>query len=266
MRNFAIIDSLPILIVFLLTVALIVLSVEVGYRIGMARARRSEREREAPIDSMVGSTLGLLAFMLAFTFGMATSRYDARKQFVVDEANAIRTVDLRAQLLPESHRTAIRALLREYVDVRLEGVLHRDKLALAIKRSEELHGILWSRLASIGAEVAPPDRNALATALVELINLHTKRLNAVTQNRIHRTIWLALYALAILAMGMLGYRAGVSGRRSAIAIVVVAFAFSAVLALIIDLDRPQQGLVEVSQQTMVDLQGKLRLSNPSETQ
>jgi len=67
MRNFAIIDSLPILVVFLLTVALIVLSVEVGYRIGMARARRSEREREAPIDSMVGSTLGLLAFMLAFT-------------------------------------------------------------------------------------------------------------------------------------------------------------------------------------------------------
>jgi len=59
MRNFAIIDSLPILVVFLLTVALIVLSVEVGYRIGMARARKSEREREAPIDSMVGSTLGL---------------------------------------------------------------------------------------------------------------------------------------------------------------------------------------------------------------
>ena len=266
MRNFAIIDSLPILIVFLLTVALIVLSVEVGYRIGMARARRSEREREAPIDSMVGSTLGLLAFMLAFTFGMATSRYDARKQFVVDEANAIRTADLRAQLLPESHRNAIRALLREYVDVRLEGVLQPGKLAFAIKRSEELHEILWSRVAAIGTEVTPPDRAAFAASLVDLMNLHTKRLNAVTQNRIHRTIWLALYALAVLAMGMVGYRAGISGRRSTIAIVAVAFAFSAVLALIIDLDRPQQGLVEVSQQTMIDLQTKMRLFHPSETQ
>ena len=111
MRSLAIIDSLPIWVVFLLTVALIVLSVEIGYRIGIERARKSEREREAPIDSMVGSTLGLLAFMLAFTFGMATSRYDARKQFVVDEVNTIRTADLRAQLLPESHRTPIRALL-----------------------------------------------------------------------------------------------------------------------------------------------------------
>ena len=83
MPNPAILDSLPIWIVFVLNVALIVLSVEVGYHIAAARVRKSEREREAPIDSMVGSTLGLLAFMLAFTFGMATSRYDARKQFVV---------------------------------------------------------------------------------------------------------------------------------------------------------------------------------------
>ena len=166
MRNLAILDSFPIWVVFSLTVALIVLSVEVGYRVAMARARKSEREREAPIDSMVGSTLGLLAFMLAFTFGMATSRYDARKQFVVDEANTIRTVDLRAQLLPEFHRTPIRALLREYVDVRLEGVLQPDKLAFAIKRSEELHRSLWSRVAAMGTEVVPVDRNALAAALV----------------------------------------------------------------------------------------------------
>ena len=258
--NARLLDSLPIWLVFLLTVMLIVLSVEIGYRVAVHRARKSEKEREAPIDSMVGPTLGLLAFMLAFTFGMASSRYDARKQFVVDEANAIRTADLRAQLIAEPEQSAIRALLREYVDVRLEAVLRPRDLAQAIQRSEQLHGMLWSHLASRGTEIAPADRAALATAFLDIINIHTKRLNAVTQNRISGAVWVALYSLAVLAMGMLGYRAGLSGRRSGIAIVVLALAFSAVLELITDLDRPQQGLVEVSQQTMKDLQGKLRSS------
>jgi len=65
--NARLLDSLPIWLVFLLTVMLIVLSVEIGYRVAVNRARKSEKEREAPIDSMVGPTLGLLAFMLAFT-------------------------------------------------------------------------------------------------------------------------------------------------------------------------------------------------------
>src|SRR5688572_32319884 len=128
MINAGMLDSLPIWFVFLLTAAMIVLSVEAGYRIGGFRARKSAQEREAPIDSMVGSTLGLLAFMLAFTFGMATSRYDARKQFVVDESAAIRTADLRAQLLAEPQRNGIRTLLREYVDVRLNGVLNPSEM------------------------------------------------------------------------------------------------------------------------------------------
>jgi hypothetical protein len=262
MINAPILDSIPIWLVLLLTAATIIASVEIGYRVGVFRARKSEREREAPIDSMVGSTLGLLAFMLAFTFGMATARYDARKQLVVDEATAIRTVDLRAQLLPEPQRSGIRDPLREYVDVRLQGALDPDKLAEAIKRSEEIHNILWSQLKSFGSEVLPPDRAALTGALAEVINLHTKRLNAVTQNRIHSAIWVALYSLAALAMGMVGYRTGMAGKRSTIAIVVVAFAFSAVISLINDLDRPQQGLLRVSQQTMIDLQTKLRIAPP----
>ena len=251
-------DFLPIWLLYLFIVALIVGSIEIGYRVALYRSRKSEKEREAPIDSMVGPTLGLLAFMLAFTFGMATSRYDARKQFVVDEANAIRTADLRAQLLAEPQRNGIRTLLREYVDVRLNGVLNPSEMPQAIQRSEQIHEMLWSHLKSLGSEVAPADRAALAAALVDVINLHTKRLNAGLRNRISGAIWMGLYSLAVLAMGMLGYRAGLSGRRSGVAILILALAFSAVLLLITDLDRPQQGLVEVSQQTMIDLQDKLR--------
>jgi len=258
MSNAAMFDSVPIGLVFLLTLTLIVMSVEIGYRVGIIRARKYEREREAPIDAMVGSTLGLLAFMLAFTFGMATSRYDARKQLVVDEANAIRTADLRAQLLPEPARSSIRAVLREYVEVRLDAVSHPNQFAKDLKRSEELHATLWSHIAPLG-DVPPPERVALASAFVEMINIHTKRVNAVTNNRIYGAIWVALYSVAVLAMGILGYRGGLAGKRSPIAILALAMSFSAVLMLINDLDRPQQGLVEVSQQTLTDLQTKFRL-------
>ena len=251
-------DSIPIGLVLLLVAGIILLSIESGYRIASYRIRKSEKEREVPIDSMLGPTLGLLAFMLAFTFGMATSRYDARRQLVVDEANAIRTAGLRAQLLPEPQRSAIRKLLLEYVDTRLQGVLHPSDLAQAIHRSEQLHETLWSRLASLGPEVAPPDRTAFAGALVDVINLHVKRLNAITNNRIPRAVWVGLYTLAVLSMGMLGYRAGMSGRKSSVAILALALAFSAVLVLITDLDRPLQGLVKVSQGTMMDLQSKLQ--------
>jgi hypothetical protein len=76
---------------------------------------------ETPVGEMVASTLGLLAFILAFTFGLAASRFDAKRQLLVDEANAVGTTYLRAEMLPE-RRDEIRALLRDYVEVRIEAV------------------------------------------------------------------------------------------------------------------------------------------------
>jgi uncharacterized membrane protein len=106
-------QSIPLWLIFVATVGFILLAVETGFRAGVFHARKSEDARQASIDPLMGSTLGLLAFLLAFTFGMATSRYEARRQLVVDDAVAIRTVSLRAQQLPEPHRSDVRALLRE---------------------------------------------------------------------------------------------------------------------------------------------------------
>jgi hypothetical protein len=251
-------DLLPLWLLLVFTVALLVLAVEVGYRAGIVHARRSEREREASIDALVGATMGLLAFMLAFIFSAAASRHETRKQLVLDEANAIRTADLRAQLLPEPHRSDLRALLREYVDVRVQGTRDTTQLQQAVTRSEELHTVLWSRAASMGQEVPVPERVGFQGALVEVITLHTKRLTAAIYNRLHGPIWFALYSLAVLAMAMLGYRAGIAERRSIVAVTTMVFAFSTVILLIADLDRPQQGIVNVSQQSMLDLQHKLR--------
>ena len=101
------IESLPIWGVFLATVAVVVLAIEGGVRLGQFRRRRSEQEDRPPVGEMVAATLALLAFMLAFAFGLAASRYDVRRGLVVDEANAIGTTYLRAALLPEPHRTGV---------------------------------------------------------------------------------------------------------------------------------------------------------------
>jgi hypothetical protein len=258
MTNTSGLDLLPLWLLLAFTLALLVLAVEAGYRLGIVRARSSAHEREASIDALVGATMGLLAFILAFTFSAATSRHDTRKQLVLDEANAIRTADLRAQVLPEPHRSDVRALLREYVDVRVQGTRDVTQLQQAIKRSEELPVVLWARAASLGQEVRIQDRSAFQAALIDIITLHTKRLTAAIHNRLHAPIWYALYCLAILAMALLGYRAGISGRRSIVAVMTTVLAFSTVIVLIADIDRPQQGIVTVSQQAMLDLQDKLR--------
>jgi ABC-type multidrug transport system fused ATPase/permease subunit len=251
-------DATPLSLVFVATVAVILLAVEIGFRTGMYRARKSEEERQAPIDGMVGSTLGLLAFVLAFTFAMATSRYDARKQLVLDDVIAIRTADLRAQLLPEQYRDEIRDLLREYVDVRVRGTLTPGELPRAMVRSEELQDQLWSRAAALVHEAsAMPLASGLTQALVEMINLHSKRVTTAVHNRIPGTIWIALYCVTVLAMAITGYRTGVAGRRSMVATLTLVLAFSVVIVLIADLDRPQEGFLKVSQQAMIDLQTRL---------
>jgi hypothetical protein len=201
----------------------------------------------------------LLAFFLAFTFNMAGSRYDARKQLVLDEANAIETTYLRAKLLPKPYGTEIRELLREYVDVRVQVQTGKmEIIKQAIVKSEELHNQLWSKVVTLTENSNYSGITTLfIRSLNEVFDLHTKRVNAGLRNRIPVSIFATLYFVAFLAMSMMGYQAGLSGRRSPIAGLVLILTFAIVLALIIDLERPRQEIFSVSQQTMVDLKNKL---------
>jgi len=250
-------DLLPIWGVFLATVAVVLLAVEGGFRLGQYRRRRSEQEDKPPVGEMVAATLALLAFMLAFTFGLAASRFDVRRGLVIDEANAIGTTYLRAGLLPEPHRSDVRSLLREYVDVRLEAV-QPGKLSRSIGRSEELHARLWAHAVAVGEKNPGSIVVGLFIAsLNEVIDLHAKRLALGVRNRIPGTIWAALSFVTIIGTSVMGYHAGLAGSGRSLALLALVLAFSAVVTLIADLDRPQEGLLRVSQQTMIDLQKTL---------
>jgi hypothetical protein len=254
-------DSLPLWAVFGITVVLIFLAVETGFRVGRWRRRRAEPEKETPVGTVVAASLGLLAFLLAFTFGMAASRFDARQTLVIDEANALGTTYLRAALLPEPHRTEIRKLLRDYVDLRLEAV-QRGMVGPALARSKKLQGRLWAQAVIVGEKNPTPVTALFIQSLNQVIDLHAEWVEIGMRHRVPLTIWGALYFMAILAMAEVGYHAGLSSTTRTPATLALVVMFSGVLWLIADLDRPQEGLLRACQQAMIDLQKSLTTATP----
>src|SRR6184192_2020185 len=166
-------DALPLWGVFIAILLVVLLSVECGYRLGKYRRSRHEREKEAPVGTMVGATLGLLAFILAFTFGLAATRFDTRRQLLLDEANAIGTTYLRAGMLPEQGEK-IRALLQDYVGVRLNAV-RPGNAAEGVRQSENTQQQLWAEAETVGQK----NPNSIVAGLFvqslnEVIDLHPK--------------------------------------------------------------------------------------------
>jgi len=252
------IDALPLWALFISILLVVLLSVELGYRLGKFRRSRHEQEREAPVGTMVGATLGLLAFILAFTFGLAAARFDTRRQVLLDEANAIGTTYLRAGMLPERGEE-VRRLLRDYVDVRLEAVRSGNVME-GIRRSEDIQQKVWTEAETVGQKNPSSIVVGLfVQSLNEVIDLHAKRLQAAVRSRIPGAIWVGLFAVAALSLIAMGYHAGLAGTGRSLAVLAVAVAFSVVIELIADLDRPQEGVLRVSQQALLDVQ---RSMNP----
>ena len=257
MDSSALFDALPIWTIFPITVVIGLLAVEAGRRIARLWRQHAKDRSEAPAPPVVAATLALLAFLLAFTFGMAAGRFEERKQAVLAEANAIQTSYLRAAMLPEPMATDSRKLLREYLEVRLAGA-RPDQFQQALAKSEELHKQLWSQAVAAGQKERSPMVSLFMQALNDVISMHEKRVMAGVHNRVPVAIWIGLYLLLVIALAVMGYYEGTSGTIRSLAVVGMVIAFSAVFALIADLDRPGQGLLRVNQQSMLDVQRSMR--------
>jgi hypothetical protein len=251
-------DACPLWGVFIATVVLVLLSIEAGLRLGRRRQMESGDAKDAPIGGVVGALLGLLAFLLAFTFGAAASRFDARRHLLLDEVNAIGTTYLRAGVIAEPERSELRKLLREYVAIRADLAEHPERLAETITRSEALHGEFWDMM-TVVAQADPHSVVAgrLMESMNEMIDLHTERVTVGLRHRISPVIWTALYFTAALSMVAVGYQFGLSGARNVPMSVLLALTFSAVILLIADLDRATEGTLQVSLQPMLDLHKSL---------
>ena len=244
-------DAVPIWGVFVLAVLMILVAADSGFRFGQYQRARGEDEKEAPVGAMVGSTLGLLAFILAFTFSLAATRFDTRRSLLLDEANAVGTTYLRAATLPD-RGPEIRALLREYVDIRVAAAQQRLEFTEARRRSEELQNRLWADAAALGkAQHGSIVVGLFIQSLNEVIDLHAMRLAAL-RNRIPTVIWISLMFLAVMAFASMGYHAGLSRAGRSPAAIALTLCFAVVITLIIDLDRPAEGLLTTNQQALID--------------
>lgn len=226
-----------------------VLAVEIGFRLG--KRRGILLEKETSVSGLVQATLGLLAFMLAFTFGIAESHYQERKELVLAEANSVGTVFLRSGFIAEAQQNEIRVLLKEYVESRLDVRGHPNKIHQAIARSNQLLDQLWQHALTVGSEDTTSVVNALfISSLNDLIDTSAKRVKARLRARISPFIWTSLYILLILSMASMGYQTGLSGARLLYVYSSLIISFSVVMYLIYDLDQPQEGIINVSQQDM----------------
>jgi hypothetical protein len=249
-------DALPIAAVFVLFAVLSLAFYEGGFRLGRWWQDREPGEQEGPTGVIVGSILALLAFLLAVTMGMASDRFDTRRANVLAEANAIETTYLRAGYLPEAASSQIRELLREYVPLRIRTSASGD-LKTDIATSAALLDQMWT----IAEDVArTTDQGDLTSTFIEslndIINLHETRVTGASA-RVPETVVLLLFFGSALSLGMLGFSSGLTRHRSLLSAAVLIIALGAVLTIVIDLDRPLEGFIQVSQQPLIDVQQRI---------
>lgn len=236
---------------------LIVLLNEAGFRIGRFVQSRTDNEIKSLTGSIQASILGLLALLLGFTFSMSMQRYDNRSMALIDEANAIGTAILRIQLLPENFRVEADSLFREYIGLRVDiGQLDLTKTAERKAYNEKLANMqnkLWA-LAISATEVdpRPVTTGAFATSLNEVIDSQGRR-NALLQMQVPEVVLILLFIVFISSGGIMGYSAGLSGKRMFAPIVLVSLLITLIVFIIIDLDRPKRGLIQVNQSAMIEL-------------
>jgi hypothetical protein len=253
MPGFAPLDVLPLWALSVALFAANLLLDECGFRVGRLRGRQSQKEGDATVSTVVAAELGLLAFLLAFSFGIAASRFDLRRQMVLEEANAIGTTFLRSAMLPDAQGESIRGLLRTYTDVRLEATMGVP-IDRILRRSEQLHQQMWSE-AVAAAEYDPRSVpvGLFIQSLNQLIDLHTARVMAALRSRLPLAVWIVLFTVGLLAFFTMGYQAGLTTASRSPAAIVLALTFGAVIWLVADLDRPSEGFLRVSQEPMIEV-------------
>jgi hypothetical protein len=248
---------LPVWALFLTTIACCLLAVEVGFRFGRRRASLEHKETEKSVSTMVGATLGLLAFMLAFTFGSAAARFGVRKQLVIDDANAVQAAFLRAELLQAPHAKEIQNLLEEYVDLRVAA--RQTEIQAVLSRSEEIQNEIWARAVVLGHE--NPEQwtvEDFSKSVNRLIDQHNTRKIMSLYRPLPTVIVLALNFLLLLGMCLVGYQLGLASDRRTVASAILVVAFAVVMTLIAELDSVQSSLLRVNQQAMIEVQNEIR--------
>ena len=222
------------------------------------RRRKLEDGAREDFGVIQAATLTLLGLILGFSFSMAISRYDHRKNLEEEEANAIGTEYLRADLLPPADAAKVKGLLTGYLEQRISFYTTRDpeEYRQIVIRTSKLQGDLWSAV-QVPAVAHPTPLSALAVAGMNDVLNSQGYTQAAWWNRIPGSAWGLMIAMAICCNVLIGYGAR-EARTERRLLLVLPLVVSITFMLIADIDSPRGGLIRVHPQNLTNLLESLR--------
>jgi hypothetical protein len=237
-----------------------------GHLLRKAQERRSPKKKRESGESVAqegylfSGLLGLLGLLLAFSFGMVLNRYEARRELVTSEANAIGTAYLRAQLLDEPHRSRLSQLLVAYTVNRIELANAGGESRVLLARNDQLLTDIWTAIrASRESALSHGITTALLMSYNEVIDLDTER-KVAWSLRVPVEVGVLLVVYLAVMAAVVGHQVdGPRGRRAA-TVLFIAVALS--ITVITDINRPMSGHARESQKAMLILLQSLHAQPP----
>jgi hypothetical protein len=243
------------LVLFLVALPLLWIASRVGTYF-RNRSPDSQGPHEGDFGLILGATLTLLGLIIGFTFSMAVGRYDQRKNYEEQEANAIGTEYVRLDLLPAADAAKTRDLLREYLGQRIVYYSTRDSEVLRHARAKtaQLESNLWSAVSRPQIAQPSPISAVVLSGMNDVLNSEGYT-EAAWRNRVPLAAWILLVSIAVLCNFLLGYRAH---RKAALLFLVLPIALSISFFLIADIDSPRSGVIRVHAENLESLADSLR--------
>jgi hypothetical protein len=245
---------------YLIPFLCVLVPILLGQQYGLYLKAKAVKVSDAPIGSVVGASLGLLAFMLAFTFQIVDNRYNERKKLLLDEVTTIRTTYLRAGLIPEPYKSSTRKFLVEYTDLRasITDEFTPQQIDHLKIRSQVILDSLWNYSEVLGAQDRSSESYSLYMGSVNDLNeIFNHRVTFTFEYKIPFTILFILAIITLFSMFLLGYQFGISGKRNNVVTVIISIIFASLMWLILALDSPEKGFMRLNQKPIITLYKQL---------
>jgi hypothetical protein len=237
--------------VLFITVCIALLTASfLGYRLAFSTRINEDSHHHEHITSLREGLFIFLGLLLGFTVAMVLPRFDQRRDLVNEEAEAIASLILRTQILPEPERGKIMQLLREYVVVR-EGfarntLLNQVALNRETQRTKALQEQLWQQVIAVTRDNENPVMASYMQSANDVVDVADKRL-AAFEKRVPKTVWLIIFVVAAFQSFVTGYSLK---RKFWLPLAVTPVMVAMMMTLIADLDSPRTGLIHVEQTSM----------------
>ncbi len=249
----SVLNDLDALYIVIILFFLMLITIWIGYKIGVKKTKSDNKNTE-----ISSSLLGLLALILGFTFAMSGSRYENRKNNLIDEANSIGTAILRADIYPDSLKNEFKKDFKAYLNSRRDYYLLENddvKLTASLKQSAAASEKLWNRAAFYAKDKDYfIQSNMMLPALNEMFDSASKS-NMVLNSKVPETIVYLMLAFSIIISFFIGYNSGLEKKINIRSITGFCFLICIVIFITLDLDRPRRGLIKLD--TEISLMQKL---------